>query len=69
VGLKWRATLTVEFEMEDGQPEGLARTVLTPEVGKFRNGIEVGERVGRTGVMHDSARVEIVSQGPVADGE
>jgi hypothetical protein len=64
MGIRWTATLRVTFEMEDGQPDGLARIVLTREVGKFRSGIERGEGIARTGVKRDSANVDIVSQGP-----
>jgi len=47
MGIKWTATLKVEFELVDGQEERVARVVLTREVGRFRVGIEQGS--GRTG--------------------
>lgn len=64
MGIKWTATLKVEFELVDGQEERLARVVLTRELGKFRVGIEQGIGLAPTGVKRGSAKVEIVSQGP-----
>jgi hypothetical protein len=64
VGLKWTATLTVEFEMEEGQPENLAKVVLNRQAMKFQHDIERGMDVGRTGVKHGSAKVIVVTQGP-----
>jgi hypothetical protein len=64
MGQKWIATLKVEFEMEDGRPDGLAKMVLLREVGQFRNNIERGLGIAPTGVKANSAKVEIVSEGP-----
>jgi len=64
MGIKWTATLKVEFELVDGQEERLARVVLTREVGKFRVGIEQGVGLAPTGVKIGSATVDIASQGP-----
>ena len=64
MGIKWTATLKVEFELVDGQEESLARVVLTREVGRFRLGIEQGIGLAPTGVKRGSAKVEIASQGP-----
>ena len=64
MGIKWTATLKVEFELVDGQEEPLARVVLTREVGRFRVGIEQGIGLAPTGIKRGSAKVEIVSQGP-----
>ena len=63
MGMKWTATLKVEFELADGQEERVARVVLTREVGKSRVGIEQGIGLAPTGVKRGSAKVEIVSQG------
>jgi hypothetical protein len=63
MGIKWTATLHVEFELVDGQEERLARVVLTREVGRFRLGIEQGIGLAPTGVKRGSAKVEIASQG------
>ena len=63
MGIKWTATLKVEFELADGQEERVARVVLTREVGKFRVGIQQGIGLAPTGVKRGSAKVEIVSQG------
>ena len=64
MGIKWTATLNVEFDLIDGQEERLARVVLTREVGRFRVGIEQGIGLAPTGVKRGSAKVEIISQGP-----
>jgi hypothetical protein len=63
VGVKYFATLLVEFEMEDGQPENLAKIVLNREVGRLHHAIERGSEVAPTGVKPGSARVEILDQG------
>jgi hypothetical protein len=63
--VKYTADLRVTFEMEPGQPDGLAHTVLTREVGNFRLAIERGTGVGKTGVKRESAQVEILSEGAV----
>lgn len=64
MGQNWIANLKAEFEMEDGRPEGLAKTVLQREIGQFQRHIEHGLGIARTGVKADSAKVEILSQGP-----
>jgi len=64
MGEKWIATLKVEFEMHDDRTEGMAKMVLQREVGQFRNNIERGLGIGPTGVKPNSAKVEILSQGP-----
>lgn len=63
MGIKWTATLKVEFELVDGQEERVARVVLTREVGRFRVGIEQGIGLAPTGIKRGSAKVEITSQG------
>ena len=63
MGIKWTATLNVEFELVDGQEERLACVVLTREAGRFRVGVEQGIGLAPTGVKRGSAKVEIVSQG------
>jgi len=64
MGVKLVATLSVEFEMEDGQPSDLAGTRLRTSMGHFQRYIEVGEPgvggFGKTGVKHHTARVEII---------
>ena len=64
MGIKWTATLKVEFELVAGQEERLARVVLTREVGRFRVGIKQGIGLAPTGIKRGSAKVEIVSHGP-----
>jgi hypothetical protein len=58
----WTAALAVEFEMEGGQPDRLAHTVLRRQAAQFQNDIERGAGIGRTDVKRHSARVDIVSQ-------
>ena len=65
MGIKWIATLKVEFEMEDGQPEGLPKIVLTREVNIFQDAIERDRGIGKTGVKRGSAKVEVISQGSI----
>jgi hypothetical protein len=66
MGLKWMATLRVEFAMLDGSSDSLAlaQTFLTREVGLLKQHIEHGGEVTATGVKPNSARVQILSQGP-----
>jgi hypothetical protein len=64
--MKWMAELRVTFEMEAGQPDNLAKIVLTREVGQFRSAIERGMGV-KTGVKPGSAIVEIIRQGSSLD--
>jgi hypothetical protein len=63
--VKYSANLRVTFEMEPGQPDNLAETVLKREVGQFQQAIERGMGVGKTGVKRGSAQVEILSHGEV----
>jgi hypothetical protein len=63
--MRWTATLLVTFEMEPGQPEGLARMVMLRETATLRHAIEHGVGVAGTGVRPGSADVEIIDQGPV----
>lgn len=69
MGLKWIATLKVEFEMLDGRPDGvaLAQTVLAREAGLLKHNIEHGRELATTGVKPKSAKVRILSQGPAHD--
>lgn len=62
MGMRMTATVEVEFEMEEGQPENLAELVLRRETSEFQNRIERGTGIGRTGVKHGSAKVVISSQ-------
>jgi hypothetical protein len=69
MGLKWIATLKVEFEMWDGTPDSLAlaQMVLAREAGLLKHNIEHGREFATTGVKPKSAKVQIVSQGPAHD--
>ena len=62
--MRWTATLWVTFEMEPGQPEGLARMVMMREAATLRHALEHGVGVAGTGVRPGSANVEIIDQGP-----
>jgi hypothetical protein len=55
--------------MLDGRPDSLAlaQTVLTREVGLLKHNIERGKEATATGVKPNSARVQILSQGPPRD--
>jgi hypothetical protein len=64
MGQKWRASFNVEFEMEEGQPEGLAQIILNRELAKLKTGMEIGENNWRTGVKPGSVRVDIISHKP-----
>jgi hypothetical protein len=64
MGQKWRASLNVEFEMEDGQPEGLAQVILNRELVKLKPAMEIGENNRRTGVKPGFVHVDIVSHEP-----
>lgn len=66
MGVKWTGIVRITFEMQDGQPEGLARTVLTREAGQLKHAIERGLGIAPTGVKSGSAEIEIVEQGPSA---
>jgi hypothetical protein len=65
MGLKWTATLMVEFEMLDGRPDSLAlaQTVPAREAGLLKHNIEHGRELATTGVKPKSAKVQILSQG------
>jgi hypothetical protein len=67
MGVKWTAEVRVTFELKEGQPEGLARTVLSREARRLKDAIEQGRGIFvlETGVRRGSADVEIVSQGPL----
>jgi hypothetical protein len=62
--MKWTATLRVTFEMEPGQPDGLARMVMMREAATLQHAIERGVGIASTGVKPGSANVEIIDQGP-----
>jgi len=47
MGIKWTATLKVEFELVDGQEEGLARVVLTREVDWRRQALSAAQPKSR----------------------
>jgi hypothetical protein len=62
MGTKWTARLRVDFEIEEGAPPNLAEMRLKRSVAEFQRYIETGA-IGKTGVKHGSAKVEIVTQG------
>jgi hypothetical protein len=69
MGLKWIATLKVEFEILDGRPDSLAlaQTVLAREVGLLKHNTEHGRELDATGAKPKSAKIQILSQGPAHD--
>jgi hypothetical protein len=66
--MKWRATLAVEFEIGDHEPDGRAREILRTQAAQFRDDIQRGFGLsGRTGVKPGSAKVEILAQWQAQD--
>jgi hypothetical protein len=64
-----KVTIAIEFEMEDGQPEGAARASLLRGLGLLRQGIERGMTGAPTGVKRGSVTVEIVGEQDISDVE
>jgi hypothetical protein len=60
--MKVRATIEVEFELDEGQPENAARAALLRGLGDLRHGIEFGSGGIPTGVKRGSTKAEIVSE-------
>jgi len=61
--MKMRATIDVEFEMNEGQPENAAKAALLRGLGELRRGIELGTGTGMpTGVKRGSVRADIVQE-------
>ena len=53
--MKVRASIDIEFEMNEGQPENAAKAALLRGLGNLRSGIEVGVGTGMpTGVKRGS---------------
>jgi hypothetical protein len=69
MGVKWTADVRITFELKEGQPEGLARTVLTRELYRLRDALEQGGGIFvlETGVRRGSADIEILWQGPLEE--
>lgn len=69
--MKLTATITVEFEMEDGEPADAASAVLARGLSVLRLGIE-RNGIGSTGIKRDSLKVEIsrkeLTSSPILDG-
>jgi hypothetical protein len=61
MGMKLTAMLKVEFEMEDGAPENLAKIRLETAIGEFQRIIETGVIGAGTGIKHGSVKVEILA--------
>jgi hypothetical protein len=61
--MKVRATIDIEFEMTEGQPENAAEAALLRGLGDLRRGIEFGAGTGMsTGVKRASVRADIVQK-------
>ncbi len=61
--MKMRATIDVEFEMNEGPPENAAKAALLRGLGELRLGIELGTGTGMpTGVKRGSVRADIVEE-------
>jgi hypothetical protein len=61
--MKVQATIDVEFEMNEGQPENAAKAALLRGLGELRRGIEFGTGTGMpTGVKRGSVRADIVTK-------
>jgi hypothetical protein len=61
--MKMSATIKVEFEAHEGQPENVLRAALQRGLGESRRGIEYGVRgSGQTGIVKSSTRAELVEQ-------
>jgi len=58
---KMKATIQVEFELQEGQPENAANAALRRGIGELRRAIEHGD-IGATGVKKGSTRADIVKQ-------
>jgi len=67
MGVRWTADVRITFELKDGQPERIARTVLSREAHRLKDALEQGGGIFvlETGVQRGSADVEILSQGPI----
>jgi hypothetical protein len=60
--MKVRATVEIEFEMNEGQPENAARAALRRGLGNLTIGIELGVGSMPTGVKRGSGRADIVQE-------
>jgi hypothetical protein len=60
--MKVTATIEVEFEMDQGQPENAANAALARGRGELQIAIEHGVQGIRTGVKRGSARATITRQ-------
>lgn len=61
--MKVRATIDIEFEMNEGQPENAAKAALLRALGDLRRGIEFGAGTGMpTGVKRGSVRADVVQE-------
>jgi hypothetical protein len=60
--MKVQATIDIEFEMNEGQPENAAKAALLRGLGDLRRGIEFGTGNMPTGVKRGSVRADIVQE-------
>ena len=61
--MKVRATIDIEFEMNEGQSENAAKAALLRGLGELRCGVELGVGTGMpTGVKRGSVKADIVQE-------
>jgi hypothetical protein len=61
--MKVRATIDLEFEMNEGQPENAANAALQRGLGNLKIGIEFGVGSGMsTGVKRGSVRADVAQK-------
>jgi hypothetical protein len=65
MGIRWSASLTVDFEMEEGVTADLAERRLRESAIEFQRLIEIGHGNGSTRFKPGSAKVTIVAQGQI----
>ena len=60
--MKVRATINIEFEMNEGQPENAGRAALLRGLGGLRRDVEFGTSSMQTGVRRGSVRADVVKE-------
>jgi hypothetical protein len=60
--MKVQATIDIEFEMNEGQPENAAKAALLRGLGDLRRSIEFGVGNMPTGVKRGSVRADIAQE-------
>jgi hypothetical protein len=60
--MKLKATIEVEFEAIEGQPENVLTAALLRGRGGLVQGIKTGVGIGKTGIDPESVKVEITKR-------